>query len=284
MDWNSDGEWDIVSGDRDGYFNVFIREGGDLTAYYMVKLMDSTVLDAGYNSQPAVVDWDGDGMKDLLLGTETGYIRFYPNRTSDTWPMFQDFTDVVAGGAAIYLNRVNPYVFDLDQDGVQDLICGANDGYVRFYRNTGTNANPVLAAAETLRTTTGTPARASGNAAGSRCGFGDWNNDGTPDFLISAFDGMVELFLGAPVTAVEQGARPSVLRCRPEPTVVRTTLRISSPPSHRSLLLAADGRLVMPLTAGANDVSHLAPGVYFVRSGFLGEGPASTPSKVIIGR
>ncbi len=284
MDWNSDGEWDIVSGDREGYFNVFTRNGDQLTAYYQYRLMDSTVLDVGANSQPAVVDWNGDGMKDLLLGTETGYIQFYANQTSDTWPMFQDYTYIEAAGAPIFLYRINPYVFDLDQDGVQDLICGANDGYVRFYRNIGTNANPILAAAETLKTTTLRPILPSGSPYGSRCGFGDWNNDGIPDFLISGFDGLVELYLGAPVTAVEQGARPSSLRNPPAPTVVRNTFRLSASPAHRSLLIAADGRPVMSLVPGTNDVSHLAPGVYFVGAGLIGEGPAAKPFKVIIGR
>ncbi len=280
MDWNSDGEWDIVSGDREGYFNVFIRSGDELTAYYQYKLMDSTVLDVGSNSQPTVADWNGDGMKDLLLGTETGYIRFYPNQTSDTWPMFQDFTNVVADGQPIYLYRVNPYVFDLDQDGVHDLICGANDGYVRFYRNIGTNADPVLAAEETLKTVDGIPTRASGSYYGSRCGFGDWNNDGTPDFLISAFDGLVELFRGSPVTAVEERACPQALGRRSEPTIVRGALRLpASFMTQHASLITAEGRQVMALAPGANDVSRLAPGVYFVCPGTV-----SRPEKVVIGR
>ena len=270
---------DIVSGDRNGFFNVFIRSGGDLTAYYQYKLMDSTVLTVGYNSQPAVVDWNGDGRKDLLLGTETGYIRFYANQTSDTWPMFQDYTNIEAGGTAIYKNRINPYVFDLDQDSVQDLVCGADNGYVYFFRNTGTNANPVLAAEETLKTTTGTPIQPVGpDRRGSRCGFGDWDNDGLLDFLLSGFEGMVELYRGAPFVGVAEGSRPQAASRTPEASVVRNVLHLRScPNTGGTTLFDMTGRPVMALRAGANDVTHLATGVYFVRA-------TSGAGKVIIGR
>jgi hypothetical protein len=50
------------------------------------------------------------------------------------------------------------------------------------------------------------------------------------------------------------------------PTVVRSVLFLpSSPPSTRYSLLSIDGRRVLTLGHGANDVRGLAPGVYFVR-------------------
>jgi len=197
VDWNSDGLRDLVSGDREGYFNVFIESGSGLIAYYRMLLMNGDTLDVGYNSQPSVADWDRDGKKDLILGEQTGYVRLYLNQTSDTWPMFQDFTYIQSAGSPIYLYRVNPYVVDLDQDGKRDLVCGANDGYVHFFRNVGSDTNPTFAGEESLRTTTGTLIQPSGSYHyGSRCGFGDWNNDGTLDFLISGYDGYVELYLG----------------------------------------------------------------------------------------
>lgn len=224
VDWNSDGQVDLVSGDREGYFNVFIRADTNLRAFYRYRLLDSTILDVGNNSQPAVADWNGDGKKDLLLGTEAGYIHFYPNLASDTWPMFQTYTYIEAAGSPIYLYRVNPYVFDLDLDGRQDMLCGANDGYVHFYRNIGTNANPVLQAPETLRLQDGTPIRPIGAYPyGSRCGFGDWNNDGWPDFLLSGYDGYVQLHLGLPFTAVEEQVESG--RLPPTVSAIRLTGR-----------------------------------------------------------
>lgn len=202
MDWNSDGLRDIVTGDREGYFNVFIDTGNGLKAYKQIKLMDSTILDVGYNSQPTITDWNHDGKKDLLLGTQDGYIRLYLNQTNDNWPMFRNYTYIQAGGVNINLYRINPYVVDLDKDGKRDLVCGAHDGYLHFFRNEGSDTNPTFSAkVETLSTVSGTFIQPSGTYAyGSRCGFGDWNNDGAIDFLLSGYDGYIEIYLGNQVT------------------------------------------------------------------------------------
>jgi hypothetical protein len=241
--------------------------------------MDSTPLNVGANSQPAVADWDGDGRKDLLLGTETGYINFYHNFGSDSWPMFQTFEQVAANGSPIYLYRVNPVVFDLDADNRQDLICGANDGYVRFYRNVGTNAMPVLAAEETLRLEDGTPILPIGTyQVGSRVGFGDWNNDRWPDFLMSGYDGMVQLHLGLPFVGVEEsrqagrdcGVQSFIVRAG-TPALVRLPVR-----SGRLSVCDAAGRPVASLSVSGGEQSapvavwngaDCAAGVYYCRSG-----------------
>jgi len=280
VDWNSDGEPDIVSGDREGYFNVFIRDDTTLTAHYQYKLADSTILDVGYNSQPAVVDWNGDGRKDLICGEENGYVRFYENITSDTWPMFLNYVNLQAAGADIYLYRVNPYVFDLDGDGVQDLVCGANDGYVRYFRNTGTNAEPVLAAAETLVSTAGVPIRPGGTYYyGSRCGFGYWNADPWPDFLISGYEGWVELWLGQPLTgAAEAPAGPQGRELRVAPIPGRAAVTLCGLPSGPADLVIYDaaGRPVRRLRLsgptfvwnGIDDAGRrVGAGAYYCRAG-----------------
>ena len=282
MDWNSDGDMDIVSGDRDGYFNFYVMRDSVLEPHLQMQLMDMTILDVGYNSQPAVVDWNGDGKKDLLLGTEEGYVRFYENQTLDTWPMFLPFDTIEAGGRPIYYNRVNPYVFDLDLDGVQDLICGANDGYVHFYRNSGTNAEPVLEPEESLRTVAGTAIQPSGSyPAGSRCGFGDWNNDEVPDFLISGYEGYVELYLGTlPVGTAEERTAPAKPRLAPRATVVRNFINLAGTAA-AARLLDATGRPVMRFVPGKNDISRLVAGTYFIRSD--GQ-PTSGTQRVVISR
>lgn len=293
MDWNSDGEMDIVSGDRNGTFSVFIRHDSELTAYYQYKLTDSTVLDVGNNSQPAVVDWNGDGMKDLLLGEENGSVRFYQNLTSDSWPMFLGYTNVEAGGAPISIYRPNPYVFDLDMDGRQDLICGANDGYVRFFRNIGTNASPILAPEETLKTVAGVPIQpVAPNYYGSRCGFGDWNDDSLPDFLISGYEGMVELYRGAPfVGARESRVQPVAVSLSVTPTLGRARFRMASTRPGRVVIADGLGRTVAELGEvgpgrtltwdGRDCRGEVRSGVYFCR---LNTGTGVVTRRIVVSR
>lgn len=61
-----------------------------------------TTIDVGYYGAPCVVDWDGDGLKDLILGQFTsGYIRFYKNEGTNASPVFNSFTYLYADGVII---------------------------------------------------------------------------------------------------------------------------------------------------------------------------------------
>ena len=55
----------------------------------------------GY-AAPFVCDFNGDGMKDLLVGQfGGGKLRFYPNRGTNAQPAFDGFTYVQINGADI---------------------------------------------------------------------------------------------------------------------------------------------------------------------------------------
>ncbi len=65
------------------------------------KVMDGKVaidVDVGH-AAPLVVDWDGDGKKDLLVGQfGEGKLRIYINKGTDTEPRFDGFTYLQVGG------------------------------------------------------------------------------------------------------------------------------------------------------------------------------------------
>ncbi|OPL18166.1 MAG: hypothetical protein AVO35_06585 [Candidatus Aegiribacteria sp. MLS_C] len=61
-----------------------------------------TVIDVGYYGSPCVADWDGDGLKDLILGQfASGYIRFYKNEGTNASPVFNSFSYLYADGVII---------------------------------------------------------------------------------------------------------------------------------------------------------------------------------------
>jgi len=257
VDWNSDGQWDLISGDVSGYLNVYIRSGDSLIAHEEYRLLNGNLLDVGYNSFPAVFDWNGDGMKDLIVGSQDSVLRFYLNQTSDTWPMFQDYQAVIAGDTTIDFRHANPCMFDLDEDGRKDLVVGHYDGYVHFFRNVGDDTLPVFEAGESLRFEDGTPVRYGPDFWWhSRCSFGDWDNDGTPDFLMTTRDGTCALFRGIEQVGIEEPAGDGSWRAGQTPPTLMRALDLAQAPGH---VFDIQGRDV---TARKD---RPAPGVYFVR-------------------
>ena len=88
----------------------------------------------------------------------------------------------------------------------------------------------------------------------------------------------------APYVAVGGNRRPQAPKPEPAVSIVSGVLflppSLLSPPSS---LLSIDGRKVLDLHPGANDVSRLSPGVYFVREA-QAQAQAQTIRKVVITR
>jgi len=63
------------------------------------------IHDDNYGAVPYMVDWDGDGRKDLLVGTYYyGNIYFYKNHGTNNDPQFQDRSKLQADGVDIALS------------------------------------------------------------------------------------------------------------------------------------------------------------------------------------
>ncbi len=61
-----------------------------------------TTIDVGYYASPCVVDWDGDGLKDLITGQFSyGRIRFYKNEGTNEEPILNSFSYLQADGTLI---------------------------------------------------------------------------------------------------------------------------------------------------------------------------------------
>jgi hypothetical protein len=86
---------------------------------------------------------------------------------------------------------------------------------------------------------------------------------------------------------IEEQQQPAVRSSQPSATIVRGVLFLGDCPRTgtvpKAVLLDAAGRKVADLRTGANDVSDLAPGVYFVRA-VSRKLSAVSCSKVVIAR
>jgi hypothetical protein len=241
------------------------------------------------NSGPFIMDWNEDGKKDLITGEQspmsgnTGNVRLYLNEGTNEAPVFGNYSLINAGASPIYIYRVNPVVYDLDTDGLKDLIVGNDNGQVYFYKNVGTNAAPQFnTTRDTLKTIHGVVIDAN---AGSRVHFVDWTGDGDLDMLISGFDGFVQLYENNTITGIEEGEKQTIFVAGPDITPNPTTesalfaYSLETPAHVRIDIYSIDGRLIAtPINQSESNGQHqftwqardaqgrkLPAGIYLVR-------------------
>jgi hypothetical protein len=135
VDYDDDGMLDIIVGDRNGFIHYYRRTSEDPIT--MTKETDlvcgGVTIDVGYNAAPVCVDWDEDGERDILVGTQGGEVRLYHNDTIDTDPVYNTYSLLQSSGTTINHYRNCPQVVDMNQDGKKDLLCGANDYSIYYY-------------------------------------------------------------------------------------------------------------------------------------------------------
>jgi hypothetical protein len=151
----------------------------------------------GSYATPCVTDWNGDGRKDLLVGYQpASKIALYVNVGTDADPVFTNYTNLQAGGVDIVLPSPDcgapaAFVCDYDGDGRRDLLVGDGaNGYVYFYRNTNTDAAPILAPGVQLMVGSN-PLTVTSRATPY---IYDWDGDGLNDLLCGNADGFVFFF------------------------------------------------------------------------------------------
>lgn len=141
VDWNNDGRKDLVVGAYSGMISVFLNEGTDsapdfLATTYAQDLGADLVVPSA-RSSPAVIDFDGDGKKDLVCGNTNGQVLFYANTGLDAAPTFSGYVAVTSQGIPIDLAgtpRSRVFVVDWTGDRSLDLLVGAADGKVHLFQ------------------------------------------------------------------------------------------------------------------------------------------------------
>jgi len=128
-----------------------------------------------------MADWDGDGLKDLLIGHNSTII-FYKNAGTKSRPLFKAPVTVDPPEGK-FASRPSPYVVDWDRDGRKDLLVSTEPRTLAFYRNVGTAKAPKLGAPVIVEL------KGDGFEKGyrNRIEVVDWNNDGKLDILVGNF-------------------------------------------------------------------------------------------------
>jgi hypothetical protein len=274
VEWNNDSYDDVIVGDRNGFVSYFRRNSdGTLTTQPQISCAGTTI-DVGANSAPVCVDWNEDGKIDLLVGNETGNIALYINDNGDSQPLFNSFVYLTSNGSNINHYRACPQVYDLNGDGKKDLLVGADNAYLYYYENTGTNSSPAFSGSVQLQSA-GAPIH---EYYGLRLWVNDWNGNGSPDLLTSDYNGFVRVYLAQPTGSGDtwsgiSGGFAFALGGATGSPLLEAHVELPQASTTSVRVYSTDGRLVREvsaglLAAGAHvlqlDLSGLPAGAYML--------------------
>lgn len=160
IDWDGDGDQDLVVGDEDGRV-ALVEHTGEVVdglpqflppVYFQQEAED---VKCGALATPVGVDWDGDGDFDVVCGNTSGHILFYENLSGAgvEQPRCAAPQPFRAGDAVLRImagpngsiqgpceakwGYTTQTVADWDQDGQPDLVVNSIWGKVVWYRNSG---------------------------------------------------------------------------------------------------------------------------------------------------
>lgn len=168
IDWDGDGDPDLIVGDEDGRV-AFVENLGDWNfAQPRYFQQEAEYVKFGALVTPVSFDWDGDGDEDLLAGNTAGYIGFIENLDGGDPPQWAAPRLLAVDGETIRIQAgengsiqgpaeakwgyTTLSVADWDGDELADLVVNSIWGKVVWYRNIGSSTEPELAAGQPVIT------------------------------------------------------------------------------------------------------------------------------------
>lgn len=138
-DLDGDGDFDLLVGAQDGISYGMENTGSKSSPVWTANSAWNTV-DTGSLAGPELVDLDGDGDIDLMVGDDNGISYGYRNTGSTSAPIW---TAEASWNMPDASSSARPRLADLDGDGDYDALVGVNNGLTYAYENTGDTTAPT---------------------------------------------------------------------------------------------------------------------------------------------
>lgn len=125
---------------------LYKNTGTGLGNHYQLvndNFLQESMLDYGDHAAPAFVDFNNDGLMDLVVATrgnpDNGYqwdhLLLYKNIGTKDKAVYQKVDDDFATTSKLKLAYLAPTFADIDGDGRVDMLLGTQDGRLMFFKN-----------------------------------------------------------------------------------------------------------------------------------------------------
>jgi hypothetical protein len=196
IDYNHDGNNDILVGTIEGKIALFINAGTNTSpvfSHYDFLTADGHIIDVGTHASPFLADLNNDGYDDLLVGNGEGLLLYFENRGGLNHPVYVQptFLTDVHGSPLGVSSFCSPCIVDWNDDNRKDILLGSGSGNLVLYCNEGNEGEPLFS--PQTKVEVDDTAINVGSLAVPRVS--DWNGDGGKDLLVRNEEGQFYLFL-----------------------------------------------------------------------------------------
>lgn len=285
-DLDGDGDMDMLVGDMQGRLHFFRNTAtGPVAQFQLVQpnITDANgeVLDVGQYATPQLVDLDGDGLLDLIIGERNGNLNHYRNTGTAQSPEWSLVTEDLGGvNTTEWWNITGhsvPFLFRNDQ-GQREILLGSESGWLYHYGDIEDNLDGAWTLLDSAFM---------GIRDGMRTGLClyDFTGDGALDLVIGNYRGGLSFWRSDDVSGLGVRDRSAAgFHMAPNPAADHVLVWTDTPVHAGShwVLRNALGQEVLRRPASHDrtelSIGRLPEGLYLVRL----EGAATTTSQRLV--